>query len=80
MFGDVDEELLPFIPDYRINLLAPREITDFTGFRTSIRQLFEVLQNAYDKEKMQEVLQNDEKLAMWTERQSRQSTCLQERI
>ena len=37
-----------------------REITDFTGFRTSIRQLFEVLQNAYDKEKMQEVLQNDE--------------------
>ena len=26
MFGDVDEELLPFIPDYRINLLAPREI------------------------------------------------------
>ena len=60
MFGDVDEELLPFIPDYRINLLAPREITDFTGFRTSIRQLFKVLQNAYDKEKMQEVLQNDE--------------------
>ena len=63
MFGDVDEELRPFIPDYRINLLAPREITDFTGFRTSIRQLFEVLQNAYDKEKMQEVLQNDEKFS-----------------
>ena len=63
MFGDVDEELLPFIPDYRINLLAPREITDFTGFRTSIRQLFEVLQNAYDKEKMQEVLQNDKKFS-----------------
>ena len=63
MFGDVDEELMPFIPDYRINLLAPREITDFTGFRTSIRQLFEVLQNAYDKEKMQEVLQNDEKFS-----------------
>ena len=63
MFDDVDEELLPFIPDYRINLLAPREITDFTEFRTSIRQLFEVLKNAYDKEKMQEVLQNDEKFS-----------------
>ena len=24
MFGDVDEQLLPFIPDYRINLQAPR--------------------------------------------------------
>ena len=55
MYKRQDEELLPFIPDYRINMLAPRAITDFTGFRTSIRQLFEVLQNAYDKEKMQEV-------------------------
>ena len=43
--------------------MAPREITAFTGFRTSIRLLFEVLQNAYDKEKMQEVLQNDEKFS-----------------
>ena len=43
--------------------MEPREITDFTGFRTSIRQLFEVLKNAYDKEKMQEVLQNDEKFS-----------------
>ena len=43
--------------------MAPKKITDFTGFRTSIRQLFEVLQNAYDKEKMQEVLQNDEKFS-----------------
>ena len=44
--------------------MAPREIKGFTGFRTSIRQLFEVLQNAYDKDKMQEVLQNDEKFSM----------------
>ena len=43
--------------------MAPKEITDFTGFRTSIRLLFEVLQNAYDKDKMQEVLQNDEKFS-----------------
>ena len=43
--------------------MAPREIKDFTGFRTSIRQLFEVLQNAYDKDKMQEVLQNDKKFS-----------------
>ena len=43
--------------------MAPREIADFTGFRTSIRQLFEVLKNAYDKEKMQEVLHNDDKFS-----------------
>ena len=43
--------------------MEQREITDFTGYRTSIRQLFEVLQNAHDKDKMQEVLQNDKKFS-----------------
>ena len=56
-----EDKLIPVITIQYI--LAPKEITDFTGFRTSIRQLFEVLQNAYDKEKMQEVLQNDEKFS-----------------
>ena len=63
MWGDGEEELRQVITEYRINLRAPREITDVTGVRTSIRQLVEVLQNAYDKEKMQEVLQNDEKFS-----------------
>ena len=34
MLEDIDEELLPFISDYKINLLEPKSIMDFTKFRT----------------------------------------------
>ena len=43
MLEDIDEELLPFISDYKINLLEPKSIMDFTKFRTQLKQLFEVL-------------------------------------
>ena len=55
-----DEELLSFISDYKINLLEPKSIMDFTKFRTQLKQLFEVLQNASDKNRLQAVLQEDE--------------------
>ena len=60
MLEDIDEELLPFISDYKINLLEPKSIMDFTKFRTQLKQLFEVLQNASDKNRLQAVLQEDE--------------------
>ena len=60
MLEEIDEELLPFISDYKINLLEPKSITDFTKFRTQLKQLFEVLQNASDKNRLQAVLQEDE--------------------
>ena len=34
MLEDIDEELLSFISDYKINLLEPKSIMDFTKFRT----------------------------------------------
>lgn len=39
MFGTLDEELKPWIPDYRINLLAPQEIEDFSVFRTDVGRI-----------------------------------------
>ena len=60
MLEDIDEELLSFISDYKINLLEPKSIMDFTKFRTQLKQLFEVLQNASDKNRLQAVLQEDE--------------------
>ena len=60
MLEDIDEELLSFISDYKINLLEPMSIMDFTKFRTQLKQLFEVLQNASDKNRLQAVLQEDE--------------------
>lgn len=37
---------------YKKDLIDPSEITDFTKFKTQLRQLFEVLHNAYDKDKL----------------------------
>lgn len=60
MMPQMDERILTFINDYRINLLNPLEITDFSKFETGIRQLFELLKNASDEEKLNDLITNDE--------------------
>ena len=60
MMPQMDERILPFINDYRINLLNPLEITDFSKFETGLRQLFELLKNASDEEKLNDLITNDE--------------------
>ena len=59
MLGDVDEKILPFVSDYKINLVEPGEITDFTKFKTGLRQLFEILKNGSDMKKIDAVLKSD---------------------
>ena len=60
MMPQMDERILPFINDYRINLLNPLEITDFSKFETGLRPLFELLKNASDEEKLNDLITNDE--------------------
>ncbi len=60
MMPKIDERVLPFINDYKINLLNPSDITDFTKFRTGLRPLFEVLKNARDELRLNEVISSDE--------------------
>ena len=60
MMLKMDERILPFINDYRINLLNPLEITDFSKFETGLRPLFELLKNASDEEKLNELITKDE--------------------
>ena len=60
MMPQMDERILPFINDYRINLLNPLEITDFSKFETGLRQLFELLKNASDEEKLNDLITKDE--------------------
>ena len=60
MMPKMDERILPFINDYRINLLNPLEITDFSKFETGLRPLFELLKNASDEEKLNDLITNDE--------------------
>ena len=60
MMLKMDERILPFINDYRINLLNPLEITDFSKFETGLRPLFELLKNASDEEKLNDLITNDD--------------------
>ena len=39
--------------------METEKITDFTKFETGLGQLFEILQNASDKNKMESVLKKD---------------------
>ena len=60
MMPKMDERILLFINDYRINLLNPLEITDFSKFETGLRPLFELLKNASDEEKLNDLITNDD--------------------
>ena len=60
MMPQMDERILPFINDYRINLLNPLEITDFSKFETGLRPLFELLKNASDEEKLNDLITKDD--------------------
>ena len=60
MMPQMDERILPFINDYRINLLNPLKITDFSKFETGLRPLFELLKNASDEEKLNDLITKDE--------------------
>ena len=60
MMPHMDERFRPFINDYRINLLNPLEITDFSKFKTGLKPLFEVLKNASDEGKLNDLITKDE--------------------
>ena len=51
-----DEELLKFVPDYRLNLVIPEEISDFSRFSTELGPVLKFWQCSNDKEKMREWL------------------------
>ena len=36
MFEDVSEDVLQFVSDYKVNLIVPKEIKDFTKFKTEL--------------------------------------------
>ena len=59
MLADTDEAVLSYVSDYNINLVDPREIQDFSKFKTELKQLLEVLQSTSDKTKMHDLLQRD---------------------
>lgn len=61
MYKPVDERLKPYLQDFSANVFVPGECSDFGKFRTELKQIFEILSAAGDKNKMKQVLSEDEK-------------------
>lgn len=53
-----DKELLKFIPDYKMNLVVPEEIIDFSKFGTELQEVFQFLHNGKDKELLKNMVNN----------------------
>ncbi len=54
MLNTADRRLLRFVPDYRINLIAPALVPDedFVKFTSDFREVFEFIKYSRDKEKL----------------------------
>ena len=59
MYGEVDERLRPFLQDFDANVLVPKEIANFDKFHTGLKQVFEILNVAGNREAMNKVLKSD---------------------
>ena len=57
---DIDEELKPFVPNYRLNLYDCHEHDTFDEFHSGLRQLFEVVRYGKDKEKLREIMERNQ--------------------
>lgn len=56
MFSDIDVNLRQYISDYRLNLIAPCEITDFGKFRTSLGAVLEMIKYSKDERRMNQII------------------------
>lgn len=59
MFAMSDPQILKYVNDYHLHLIVPNEITDFSKFRTSLREVLEIIKASDDREKMKEVLEGN---------------------
>ena len=55
-------ELLPFIPDYKINLIAPAAIqdNDFSKFNTTLKEVLTFIKYSRDADKLEKAVNSDE--------------------
>lgn len=57
MIGLAQKDVIrQYIADYRLNLIVPAKITDFTKFRTSLGAVLEMIKYANDEKRMEEAL------------------------
>lgn len=56
---DIDEELKDYVTNYRLNLYDCHEHDTFEEYKTGLRQVFEIVRYVKDKEKLQEIMEEN---------------------
>ena len=61
MYAAVDDSIMQYVPDYKINLIAPEQMTDeeIKEFQTSLKEVMLYIKYSKNKAKLQEVTQAD---------------------
>ncbi len=61
MYATTSEDIMRYVPDYKVNLLAPERMTegDIGEFQTSLKEVMLYIKYSKDKTKLQEVTQAD---------------------
>lgn len=59
MLNTDNVDILRYVSDYKLNLVVPQEITDFSGFHTELGKLFNVFKCAKERDVMDALLKND---------------------
>ena len=60
MFGEVGEDILQFICDYKVNLLIPKEIKDFTKFKTDFGKAMKYISVSDDKNECKNIANKEQ--------------------
>lgn len=58
-FTDVPEELQGMVSNYHINLIEIRKLEDTSAFQTDVRQVFEFIRCAEDRDALKELVERD---------------------
>lgn len=63
MYSDCDESILKYAADYRINLIAPYQLSDkeIDEFHTNFGEVMKYIKYSKDKKKLAEVINDDER-------------------
>lgn len=61
MYAAADDAIMQYVPDYKMNLIAPEQMTDgeIKEFKTSLKEVMLYIKYSNDKSKLQQVTQAD---------------------
>ena len=58
MFGKIDPRIKPYLNNYKLNLITPSEVSDFTKFASGLGLALEFIQNSDDKRQMRSIIES----------------------